>query len=138
MLGEEARSLYNVADFGPRGYAHLLSISRGSNSAMQLDHPSEVYTFSAVMCWVACDRLGERAVRLHSLIARRSLTFACLTAKIAASLGERERELYWSESAAQMRSDILRRCWSEECNSLVSTFDGKAVDAYLLVLPLLG
>jgi len=122
-LGEAAKTLYNVPDFGPRGYAHLMSIARLDSNVVSRDKsnvgrdkPKEIYTFSAVMCWVACDRL----------------------AKIAASLGENERELYWSQSAERIHSDIMRYSWSDDCNSLVSTFQGHEIDGYLLLLPELG
>jgi GH15 family glucan-1,4-alpha-glucosidase len=72
----------------------------------------QVHTYSAVMCWAACDRL----------------------AKIAARLDLPERSAAWAESAQQIRAGILERAWNEKLNSLVSDFEGEDIDASLLCL----
>jgi GH15 family glucan-1,4-alpha-glucosidase len=76
----------------------------------------QVHTFSAVMCWAACDRL----------------------ARIAAHLGRTERAQHWTTQAQAIRTGVLARAWSEPRGSLVGAFDGKELDASLLLLPELG
>jgi GH15 family glucan-1,4-alpha-glucosidase len=73
---------------------------------------AHVHTFSSVMCWAACDRL----------------------ARIAARLGDRGRARYWRIEADALRAGILDRAWSEADGSFVASFDGKGVDASLLLL----
>ena len=75
-----------------------------------------VHTFSAVMCWAACDRL----------------------ARIAARLGLGEREAHWRKHAEQIHAKVLKRAWNDELGSFVASFDGDDVDACLLLLPELG
>src|SRR5262245_57945884 len=75
-----------------------------------------VHTFSAVMCWAACDRL----------------------ARIAAHLGRAERANHWNTQAHAIRSGVLGRAWSDMRGSLVGAFVGEELDASLLLLPELG
>jgi len=75
-----------------------------------------VHTFSAVMCWAACDRL----------------------ARIAAHLGRAERAQHWTTHAQAIRAGVLGRAWSDARGSLVGAFDGRELDASLLLLPELG
>jgi len=75
-----------------------------------------VHTFSAVMCWAACDRL----------------------AKIAAHLEKADRAAVWRERADTIRGQILERTWSEALRTFVDEFDGEHVDASLLLLHELG
>src|SRR5262245_40766849 len=62
----------------------------------------QVHTFSAVMCWAACDRL----------------------ARIASHLGRTERAQYWTGNAQAIRKAVLERAWSEERGCLVGAFGG--------------
>ena len=100
VLGEQAGRCHDQPDAG-------LWELRGS---------ARVHTFSAVMCWVACDRL----------------------AKIARQLGLAERASYWQEKAQQIHATISRRAWSEARGAFVSTFEGQAMDASLLLLVEVG
>ena len=100
VLGEQARRCYDQPDAG-------LWELRGS---------ARVHTFSAVMCWAACDRL----------------------ARIAEHLGLAERAAYWSGHASLMHATISRRAWNTRRGAFVSTFDGKAMDASLLLLAEVG
>jgi GH15 family glucan-1,4-alpha-glucosidase len=75
-----------------------------------------IHTFSSAMCWAACDRL----------------------AKIARSLGEAERALYWREHADAIRKTILDRAWSARENSFVDAFEDGNIDASLLLLHEIG
>lgn len=99
-LGEQARRCYDQPDAG-------LWELRGS---------ARVHTFSAVMCWAACDRLG----------------------RIAARLALTDRAAYWSGHATQMRETISKKAWNKKRGAFVSTFDGKAMDASLLLLAEVG
>lgn len=72
----------------------------------------QVHTYSAVMCWAACDRL----------------------ARIAAQLDLKERRDFWANAALQMREGILDQAWNTQLNSMVSSFGGADMDASLLCL----
>lgn len=76
----------------------------------------QVHTYSAAMCWAACDRL----------------------AKIALQLNMTERAIYWAEAAKHIRQGILERAWNSRLNSLVAAFDGEDLDASLLCLHEIG
>ncbi len=82
----------------------------------ELRGAAQVHTFSSVMCWAACDRL----------------------AKIAARIGLGDRAAYWRATADRMRPAIIERAWNPRRNSFVATFDGKSLDASLLLLHELG
>lgn len=99
-LGEQARRCHDQPDAG-------LWELRGS---------ARVHTFSAVMCWVACDRL----------------------AKIARQLGLALREAYWLEQSQAIHATISRRSWNAARGAFASTFEGEAMDASLLLLVELG
>jgi len=71
-----------------------------------------VHTYSAVMCWAACDRLGNAAARV----------------------GLPDRAHHWAERARQMRETIERRAWNEKLGRYAATFDGDELDASLLQL----
>ena len=75
-----------------------------------------VHTYSAVMCWAACDRL----------------------AKIATRLNMDDRVEFWAKAAKHIRTGILERAWNRDLNSLVSTFEGEDLDASLLCLLEIG
>lgn len=78
----------------------------------ELRGSARVHTFSAVMCWAGCDRL----------------------ARIAAHLGLTERTGYWRAHADLIHRIIEERAWSARRNAFVSTFEGDAMDASLLLL----
>jgi GH15 family glucan-1,4-alpha-glucosidase len=71
-----------------------------------------VHTYSSVMCWAACDRLGNAA----------------------AKLGLRERADFWNARAAQVRATIEARAWNEREGRFAATFGGDELDASLLQL----
>ncbi len=100
LLGEQATRCHDQPDAG-------LWELRGS---------ARVHTFSAVMCWTACDRL----------------------ARIATRLGLAERAGYWLDQARQIHANISRRAWSEKRGAFVSTFEGESMDASLLLLAEVG
>jgi GH15 family glucan-1,4-alpha-glucosidase len=74
------------------------------------------HTFSAAMCWAACDRLARIATRLE--------------------LPERSR--YWRERADTLREKVLASAWNESRGTLSASFDADVIDASLLLLPELG
>jgi GH15 family glucan-1,4-alpha-glucosidase len=99
-VGDQALLVWDQPDAGP----------------WELRTRNHVHTFSAVMCWAACDRL----------------------AKIAAQIGELERSLDWRREADRLRRAIVERSWSAGRGSFVAHFGGEDVDASLLLLAELG
>ena len=99
-LGEQASRCHDQPDAG-------LWELRGS---------ARVHTFSAVMCWAACDRL----------------------ARIAARLTLAGRASYWRDQSRRIHATISRRAWSQGRGTFVSTFEGEAMDASLLLLAEVG
>ncbi len=71
---------------------------------------ARVHTYSAVMCWAACDRLGNAAEKL--------------------GLGDRAR--HWRERAETVRARIERDAWTEAHGRFAASFDGTELDASLL------
>ena len=99
-LGDQALRLWDQPDAG----------------LWELRTRARTHTYSAVMCWAACDRL----------------------AKIADRLGFAERDSYWRGHADTIREAIIARAWSPELNGFVESFGGSEIDASLLLLPQLG
>ncbi|CCG40673.1 glycoside hydrolase family 15 protein [Magnetospirillum molischianum] len=95
-LGVRAVAAFDQPDAGP----------------WELRGSAAVHTFSAVMCWAACDRL----------------------AKIARQIGLGERAAHWRGAADRLHGIIRERAWNAELGSFVSTFDGAEMDATLLLL----
>jgi GH15 family glucan-1,4-alpha-glucosidase len=100
VLGERAMKMFAVPDAGPWEFRGI----------------ERVHTFSAVMCWAACDRLSRIAVQL----------------KIS------DRAAFWRASADTMRAEILARAWSHKKQTFTSAFDGEDIDATALLLSDLG
>jgi len=95
-VGEQAWKVYDTPDAG----------------MWELRTRARIHTSSALMSWVACDRL----------------------AKVALSLGLRERIRYWRERADHIRSRILKESWSEERQSFSESFGGRDLDASALLM----
>lgn len=96
-LGEIAAQVFDRPDAGP----------------WELRGSMRPHTFSAVMCWAACDRL----------------------ARIGARLGLQARADYWRRHADTIHRSICERAWDPARNSFVATLDGNGgVDASLLLL----
>jgi GH15 family glucan-1,4-alpha-glucosidase len=76
----------------------------------------DVHTYSAVMCWAACDRL----------------------ARIAGTLGLEQRAAHWRERADLVHARIVEHAWDEECGHFVESWEGRRLDAALLLLADLG
>ncbi|MBP9229926.1 MAG: glycoside hydrolase family 15 protein [Phenylobacterium sp.] len=71
-----------------------------------------VHTYSAVMCWAACDRLGNAAQQL----------------------GLMERADHWNSRAATVRQTIETGALNEKLGRFAATFGGEELDASLLQL----
>ena len=99
-LGLRAARLFDQPDAGPWEY-------RGHE---------KVHTYSAVMCWAACDRLARIADRLDL---------------------PRDRD-DWRRRADAMHATIAERAWNEERGAFVEGFEGDRLDASLLLLHELG
>ena len=99
-LGERAYALHDVPDAG-------LWEFRGR---------AEVHTYTAAMCWAACDRLAKIAARL------------CLD----------EREAYWRQRAEAIHARVIERAWRPEAGYFSASFDSDYLDASLLLLADLG
>jgi GH15 family glucan-1,4-alpha-glucosidase len=99
-LGEHAFAAHDQPDAG-------LWELRGS---------ARIHTFSAVMCWVACDRL----------------------AKIAARLGLQARARHWRDRADRIHGLVCERAWNARLGTFTAAFGGASLDASLLLLAELG
>jgi GH15 family glucan-1,4-alpha-glucosidase len=77
---------------------------------------ARVHTYSALMCWAACDRL----------------------ANAAAALDRDDRRAYWQDRADTIRTAIETRAWNAERGHFTGSFGGEEVDASLLQLFELG
>ena len=95
-IGEVAARMYDQPDAG-------LWELRGRQRA---------HTFSALMCWAACDRL----------------------ARIAMQLDQPDRASIWNGHARTIRARIEKDGWNEEKQAYVSAFGGTEVDAALLLM----
>ncbi|HEY5289930.1 MAG TPA: glycoside hydrolase family 15 protein, partial [Caulobacteraceae bacterium] len=73
---------------------------------------SAVHTYSAAMCWAACDRLGN----------------------VAEKLGLADRAKLWNERAAVIRASIEANAWDEKDHHFAATFGGSELDASLTQL----
>ena len=69
-----------------------------------------VHTYSAVMCWAACDRLANAAIEL----------------------GLPDRQAYWAGRATAIREAIESRAWNAELGRYAASFEGDELDASLL------
>lgn len=99
-LGERAQALAFEPDAGPWEFRGRLRI----------------HTYSATLCWAACDRLGQIARWLQ------------LTP-------EAER---WQTVAVKIRERILREAWHEKRGALTGVFGEPELDASVLLVSELG
>lgn len=72
----------------------------------------DVHTYSAAMCWAACDRL----------------------AMAASALDLPDRAAFWSDRAQQIRQHIESSAWNSERGWMSAIFSGDQLDASLLQL----
>lgn len=78
--------------------------------------PKARYTHSALMCWVALDR----------------------ATKVASARGQAEWGASWEGELKAIREAILRDGWSESKRSFVQSFGSQAIDASMLLAPIVG
>jgi GH15 family glucan-1,4-alpha-glucosidase len=95
-VGERAFAVYDKPD---AGLWEFRTIAR-------------THTFSALLCWAACDRL----------------------ANAASALGLEAREVYWRERARKIRSTIETQAWCATEKRFAASFGGAELDASLLQL----
>ncbi|HEV2364253.1 MAG TPA: glycoside hydrolase family 15 protein [Caulobacteraceae bacterium] len=95
-VGDRAFRIYNHPDAGP----------------WELRTRAAVHTYSAAMCWAACDRLGNAA----------------------AKLGLSDRAHFWNARAAVIRAAIEEKAWNEKEQHFAATFGGDELDASLMQL----
>jgi GH15 family glucan-1,4-alpha-glucosidase len=99
-VGELAWSVYDKPD---AGLWEFRTIAR-------------VHTYSALLCWAACDRL----------------------ANAAGKLGLAGRELFWRDRANVIRVRIEAEAWNSDRGHFAASFGGEELDASLLQLADLG
>ncbi len=95
-VGERAWQVYDKPDAG----------------LWELRNRKHIHSYSAVMCWAACDRLAHAAM----------------------ALGLSQRCQHWQERADTMRETILSSAWREGSNAISANFEDDARDASLLQL----
>lgn len=78
----------------------------------ELRTKQDVHTYSAAMCWAACDRL----------------------AMAAGALGMDDRAAFWADRAQQIRSRIETSAWNDARGYMSATLTGDQLDASLLQL----
>jgi len=77
---------------------------------------ARAHTYSATLCWAACDRLGRIARRLN----------------IA------DHAEYWQAQARALRERILNEAWDERLGTVTGAFGEPALDASVLLVSELG
>ncbi len=92
---------------GERAYA---AYAKPDSGLWEFRTRESVHTYSAVMCWAACDRLASAAQRL----------------------GLGDRVLHWRSRADEMRATIEANAWNAELGRFAATFGGHEMDASLL------
>jgi GH15 family glucan-1,4-alpha-glucosidase len=75
-----------------------------------------IHTYSAALCWAACDRLGQ----------------------IAANLGLATRGRHWAKRANGLRKEIIKRAWNEKKGAFVGALDNPELDASVLRIAEIG
>ena len=95
-VGERAWAVYDKPDAG----------------LWELRNRTHVHSYSAVMCWAACDRLAHAA----------------------AALGLDVRAVHWQNRADTMKAHILQSAWREDSQAISANFEDDARDASLLQL----
>ncbi|MBE7186281.1 MAG: glycoside hydrolase family 15 protein, partial [Methylobacterium mesophilicum] len=103
---EDFRALERVGD-------HAWAVYDKPDAGLwELRTKAHVHTYSAAMCWAACDRL----------------------ANAAEALGLDDRRAFWAERADTMRARIEDAAWRPETQRISATFGGDDLDASLIQL----
>lgn len=96
----------------PIGERAWQSFDKPDAGLWELRTKSQVHTYSAAMCWAACDRLANAAVALEMPL----------------------RCEFWQDRADKMRAVIEKAAWRPETERLSATFAGDDLDASLIQL----
>lgn len=116
-----AQAFFDTRLLRPAGLSDFEALERvGEQAFQQHDAPdaglwelrtmAQVHTYSSIMCWAACDRLGN----------------------IAQALDLPERARFWNERADLIARRIRKEAWNAELGTFVSSFGGDKLDASLL------
>jgi GH15 family glucan-1,4-alpha-glucosidase len=108
--------LENFLHLEPLGLTAVRIVNTPDAGLWEFRGRLEIHTYSAVMCWAACDRL----------------------AKIAKQIGLAEREDFWRQHAQQLHTMICERSFLAERGYFSATFDRDQLDASLLLLADVG
>src|SRR5271165_5529521 len=112
IMGDE--SLYRLLEtLGARALALAFEPDAG---LWEYRGRARAHTYSATLCWAACDRLGGIAFRL----------------------GLAERAKYWRTNAHALRERILSEAWDEKRGALTGAFGSPDLDASVLLVAELG
>jgi GH15 family glucan-1,4-alpha-glucosidase len=96
----------------PVGERAWQSFDKPDAGLWELRTKSNVHTYSAAMCWAACDRLASAAKALQL----------------------DDRATFWADRAGKMRCSIEAQAWRPQSSRVSATFGGDDVDASLLQL----
>lgn len=100
----------------PLGAMAATAFDQPDAGLWELRGMKRVHTYSSIMCWAACDRLG----------------------KIAERIGLPERATYWKAQAHQMHGVICEKAWNTEKQAFTGAFGVPSLDASLLLIHDLG
>jgi hypothetical protein len=108
--GDEFAALEGV---GERAYAVYLTPDAG---IWEYRGRASIHTSSAMMCWVACDRLS----------------------RIARRVGAPERAAFWRRRADEMRETILKAAWNDKLKAFTGAFGAEDLDASVVLMAAVG
>jgi len=111
-MGDEAL-FKRLEPIGQRAFDNALKPDAG---IWEYRGRKRINTYSAALCWAACDRLGQ----------------------IAGSFGLAPRARYWRRKANQLRKEILARAWNPAKGAFVGALDDPELDASVLRLVEIG
>jgi len=112
LMGDEA--LFRMLDtLGEKALASAFEPDAGLWEYRTRERP---HTYSATLCWSACDRL----------------------ARIGRWLGISDRAQYWKTNAFRLREQILSEAWDETQGAFTGAFGEPALDASVLLVAKLG
>ncbi|WP_439816994.1 glycoside hydrolase family 15 protein [Zavarzinia sp. CC-PAN008] len=103
---EDFHALESVGD---RAYAEY---DKPDSGLWEFRSKAHAHTYSALMCWCACDRLAHVATRL----------------------GVHDRAAHWAARADDIRAAIEHRAWNADRGHFGAVLDGSGMDASLLQL----
>lgn len=111
---EEKRALYEeMKQYGEAAHLHFSTPDAG---IWEFRTMAGIFTYSALMCWAACDRLHRFAVALKEY---------------------KEAEKF-EQYATEIKKQIDSNAWNEELQAYTNAFGSRDADATLLLMPALG